>query len=386
MGRDSRLRVWIVLTAVLAALLRWWLRCRRRAWRWVPAGAMSQGRRGHAATALADGRVLVVGGHPSDVDDPPLSSAEVWAPHTDGWATVGPTAVGRSRTVLVTLADGRALVVGGWTGTTTTAECEVFDPVTGLWTQTGAMHTSRTAHAAVALDDGRVLVAGGFDHSAGDVVSSAEVYDPATGLWATTAGLSSPRQNLHLAVLPDGTVVAVGGDTGTSGSTVCERYDPATGVWAPTGPMTVDRSDDDAGGAGVALLADGRVLAAGGFGGPASWYLDSAEVYDPGPGAWNAIVSLPGAARVLPGVAPLPDGAGLVVGGWTGDLPLADAYRWSDAGGWQALPSLALARGGHTATALSGGDVLVAGGFAPGVDTAPAERLVRRRRCPPWRS
>jgi len=384
MVRNSRIRVWIAIAALFAALLEWWRRCRRGAWHWVPAGLMSQRRRGHAATALADGRVLVVGGHPADADDPPLPGAEVWDPGTDAWSAVGPMAVGRSRTALVTLHDGRVMVVGGWIGTTTTADCELFDPATGTWAPTGAMHVSRTAHAAAVLADGRVLVAGGFDHPSGDVLSSVEVYDPAVGLWTPTTGLSSPRQNLVLAVLPDDTVLAAGGDTGTSGSSVCERYDPATAVWAPSGAMTVDRSDDDAGSFGAALLTDGRVVAAAGFGGPASWYLDSAEVYDPGPNTWSAIVSLPGDPRVLPGVAPLPDGAALVVGGWTGDLPLADAYRWPGAGGWQTLPSLTVARGGHTATALPGGDVVVAGGFAPGADTAAAERLTRRRACLPW--
>lgn len=384
MSRSRGGRLGILVFALLLAVLRL-LRVRRRGgWRWVPAGVMSGPRRGHAATMLSDGRVLVVGGHPTAADDPPLATAEVWDPPTNLWTGAGSTSAGRSGTALVALADGRALLIGGWTGTTTTPDCELFDAATATWSPTGAMHTPRTAHGAALLADGRVLAAGGFDHVAGAVVATAEVYDPASGGWTPTASLSSPRQHLVLAVLPDDTVVAVGGDTGTSGSTVCERYDPAAGVWSPTGAMTVDRSDDDAGGFGAAALTDGRVLAAAGFGGPSSWYLDSAEVYDPGPGAWSAVVLLPGDPRVLPGVAALPDGAALVVAGWTGDRPLADAYRWPGADGWQTLPSLAHPRGGPTATPLPGGDVLVAGGFGPGTATVNAERLVRIRWCPTW--
>lgn len=49
-----------------------------------------------------------------------------------------------------------------------------------------------------------------------------------------------------------------------------ELYDPVTGSWTITGKMHHTRQGHTA-----SILADGKVLAAGGF------YLNSAELYDP---------------------------------------------------------------------------------------------------------
>lgn len=382
--RTARRATFAAFVAAAVAGWRWW--CGRAAWVWVRAGTMAQGRRGHAATALHDGRVLVAGGHPAAFDAPPLSDTEVWDPATNAWSLAGSLGTARSQAALVTLDDGRALAIGGWTGSGTAPTCELFDPATSSWSPTGSLATGRTLHGAALLADGRVLVAGGASHGAGGptILDSAEVYDPATGAWSPTGAMGAPRQNVHLVPAPDGSVLAVGGDPGGVGDPTCERWDPATGAWSSSAPMSTGRSNDDAGGFGVTRLGDGRVLAACGFGGPANWYLDSAEVFDPASGSWSGLPALPGPPRVLPGVVPLPDDAGLVVAGWTGDDPMGDAYRWPGSGGWQTLPSLAQPRGGPTVTALANGDVLVTGGFAPGSSTATAERLTRRGCCWRW--
>jgi large repetitive protein len=52
-----------------------------------------------------------------------------------------------------------------------------------------------------------------------------------------------------------------------------ELYDPATGTWTNTGFLNLARSDHTA-----TLLANGKVLAAGGYDGTAS--LASAEIYN----------------------------------------------------------------------------------------------------------
>jgi hypothetical protein len=363
----------------VAAGVMWWCRG-RTGWRWMADGPLLEARTEHVAVLLEDGRVLVAGG--SAPDDQVLMSAELRAASTGTWDAAAPMSVPRAGAAAIRLMDGRVLVVGGWTTGGATASAEIWDPASETWTATGSMTHARSGHAAVLLNDGRVLVAGGG--SPGGFPEQAERYDVVTGTWAPVGALSQGRKNLSLTRLTDGTVLAAGGDgAGDVGVTTCERFDPATEAWSLTGPMSTGRSHDEAGGFASTLLGDGRVLVAGGFrlnGG--STYLKSAESYGQATGAWSSLPPLPGPGRVLPAAATLDDGTGLVVGGWTGDVALADTFHCESAAGtWSTLPPLATPRAGHTATTLPGGDVLVVGGFSEVGLVGTTERLVRRTGC-----
>ncbi len=77
-------------------------------------------------------------------------------------------------------------------------------------------------------------------------------------------------------LLADGRVLVAGGNSSTDGiSASAELFDPATGSWSLTTPMPTARYYHTA-----TLLADGRVLVAGGYN-PTSGYLARAELYDP---------------------------------------------------------------------------------------------------------
>lgn len=86
-------------------------------------------------------------------------------------------------------------------------------------------------------------------------------------------------------------------------------------------------------------LADGRVLAAGGYGGGSNNVVDSAEVYDPASAIWTRTrpMSTP---RAFHAAALLPDGTVLVAGGFNAQfmtVASAERYdpktgRFSDAG------------------------------------------------------
>jgi hypothetical protein len=124
--------------------------------------------------------------------------------------------------------------------------------------------------------------------------------------------------------------------------------------WMRTASMTTARELHTA-----TLLADGRLLVAGGFG-PSNWTA-SAEIYDPASGTWTATDSL-ATARCCHTATLLPDGRVLVAGGYDNG-PLATAEIYDPASGtWTATASMASARYYHTATLLPGGRVLVAGG------------------------
>jgi hypothetical protein len=236
-------------------------------------------------------------------------------------------------------------------------------PVPGSWSPTGSMGTARAVHTATRLADGRVLVAGG-DRGAPfyDATATAELYNLSTGTWTPTGSMATARESHTATVLADGRVLVAGGNSGGSFATIfasAEIFNPATGLWSDTGSMTHVRSGHTA-----TLLNDGRVLVAGGSDGLP---LASAEIYNPATGTWAATSSM-AVARAGHTATRLNDGRVLVAGGWTGDPAgnialLASAELYNPASGtWTPTGSMTTARYRHTMTLLSDGRVLVAGG------------------------
>jgi hypothetical protein len=106
-------------------------------------------------------------------------------------------------------------------------------------------------------------------------------------------------------------------------------------------------------------LPDGIVLVAGGF--------NVSELFDPSTGQWSTTGSL-NARRIVDTATLLLDGKVLVTGGFRAgtdgtDPLLASAEQYDrSTTKWEYTSSLNTARFGHTATLLSNGKVLVAGG------------------------
>ena len=72
----------------------------------------------------------------------------------------------------------------------------------------------------------------------------------------------------------------------------------------------------------AALLSDGRVLVAGGYGGSAS--LSSAEIYDPKTSSFSPTGAMTSAREWFQATA-LQDGSVLLTGGWDGSKDYATA-------------------------------------------------------------
>ncbi|MGH2837580.1 MAG: kelch repeat-containing protein, partial [Thermoleophilaceae bacterium] len=117
-------------------------------------------------TAVVAGRrVVVIGG--SFADGVPRSEVEVW--DFDGpleFVEAASLTTPRNDHTATALPDGRIVVIGGRVSEAPLASVELFDPSSGAWRTAGTMTVARYDHAATLLNDGRILVTGGRGTSA----------------------------------------------------------------------------------------------------------------------------------------------------------------------------------------------------------------------------
>ena len=111
----------------------------------------------------------------------------------------------------------------------------------GSFIAAGAMTTPRWGHSATLLPNGKVLVAGGIaggDPANGTTVllASAELYHPSTGAFTPTGSMLTGRWQATTTLLADGRVLIAGGLSGSA-----EIYDPSTGAFTATGDMVATR-------------------------------------------------------------------------------------------------------------------------------------------------
>ncbi|MFE2282909.1 Kelch repeat-containing protein [Streptomyces sp. NPDC059443] len=168
--------------------------------------------------------------------------------------------------------------------------------------------------------------------------------------------------------LHDGRALAAGGAGALLlALSAAALHDPARGAWTETGALREARRMHS-----LTVLRDGRVLAAGGITGPQAFpphTLASSELYDPGTGTWTAAEPMSG-ARYGHSATLLTDGRVLVAGGnrprdarTTATLTTAELFdpgtrTWSPAG------DMADARWHHIAAPLPDGRLLAVGGLA----------------------
>lgn len=339
-----------------------------------------------AAALLPNGKVLLAGGAGS-------TGAELYDPAANAWAAAAsPVVAGQAGVAAVLLPGGKVLVSVGGTSSST----ELYDPAANTWSAAASRSVSGTGTVRLALVSGGLVLAVGSTPSA-----TPELYDPSTNTWRAAKRMRAARGTLAgLVTLPDGKALALGGGQDVAGP---ETYDPATDSWSTGGSAVFARTLHKA-----ILLADGRVLVAGGSttqaevyhpvtgwssagnmlqarqwhgavrlrdgrvlvcGGPGA----TAELYDPATNSWSAAASMAFARDALT-LTLLPDGRALAVGGGNTNLGNLDSAEIYDpvANRWSPAASITGGRRKHSATLLPNGKVLVAGGVSRigAVDTA----------------
>lgn len=262
---------------------------------------------GHAY--LADGRVLVPGGHIADFIG--LAKASIYNPATNSWSPVPDMNAGRWYPTVTPLANGDALVVSGqidWTAgvnplpqvyeaATNTwrslwnaqynqglypmmyllANGKVVDvgpshvtkwldtSGTGAWTYIGFRNFPWRDYGSSAMyADGKILVFGGADPP----TAMAEVIDMnvPSPAWRTVASMSVARRHHNTTILPDGTLLVTGGTSAPGYNNPAgavfhaELWNPATETWTTLASASLPRLYHSS----AMLLPDGRVLTNGG--------------------------------------------------------------------------------------------------------------------------
>lgn len=245
--------------------------------------------KGHTATVLQDGRVLIAG------RDGAIACAELYDPGTQAFTRTGDMKVLASDRAAVLLPSGKVLIVGGsidgggCISCRATASAELYDPTTGTFTSTAQSLTSaRTGATATLLPSGKVLIAGGGTTPTSGMLTTAELYDPATDSFASAGSMTAAREYHSATLLPSGQVLIAGGlSVGQAATMTAELYDPLAGTFSATGAMSSARLLHTA-----TPIGGGLVLVAGGASGLSGGGASSAELYDAASGVFTLTGSL----------------------------------------------------------------------------------------------
>jgi hypothetical protein len=195
----------------------------------------------------------------------------------------------------------------------------------------------------------------------------------AQGTWTKTGSLNTAR-NSHTATLLLNSQVLVAGGRDSAGNTLtsAELYDPSTGKWTVTRSMATARQTHSA-----TLLTNGDVLVAGGI---FSFNINgtvtcnaTAELYNSSTGQWTTTGNMT-APRCYHSATLLTDGTVLVAGGGTISSPDNSAEIYDPSKGtWKATGSMNVARAVTAATLLPSGQVLISGGNSTSAGGRSAE-------------
>ncbi len=186
----------------------------------------------------------------------------------------------------------------------------------------------------------------------------------ASGDFYRTRDMGSPRSWHTATLLANGKVLIAGGSFANNDTQLAtaEIYDPDKGTYEPTGSM-----NDPRWGHTAVRLADGKVLVAGGWIQSFTQPTRNAEIYDPATGQFTRIGDMSISRGDVPPIVPGCDGKWLVIGGTTEGTFGTGTTRIDSfdpaTGTFTHISDLVRARRDHAVVALPSGQLLVLGGL-----------------------
>ncbi len=279
---------------------------------WVAAGSLISA--GGVPTVLANGKILISG----------LAPAEVYDPVAQSSSPTGAMNFPRRGHQATLLLSGDVLVSGGVDiNLQLVPQAEIYHAGSGTWTVSGTMNNPRTGHTAIRLPAGNVLAAGGS--APVTLVTSAELFDPATGNWTLTA--SNDVGGAVSVLLPNGQALVVGNAiVDNTNTTASQSFNPASGTWSPAVSVPGFGSSQPR---ALVKLNDGQDLLIG-TGLAGSCFVLNAGLFDPAAGTWLQAATPLSNSGDFPSLAVLPDGRALLAytqGCISGLEPAAQLFR-----------------------------------------------------------
>ena len=341
--------------------------------------ALNTSRYEHSATLLNDGTVLIAGGVscPSGGSCSYLSSAEIYNPTSGIVTSTGSLSTARSATAVL-LGTGKVLIAGGY-ACDSNGNCgslqlaELYDPVAGTFSSAGSMTVPRSGQTMTMFGSGKVLIAAGENCTSltsCTALNSAEVYDPVAGTFTATGSLNDARFTASAVLLTSGKVLIAGGFDGTNYPAAAELYDPVPGTFSTTGSLNTPRAS-----ATATVFDNGNVLIAGGStcGSPGCPTATTEEYNTNG---YFSYTTYPTGNMTVPRfdqtATLLTNGQVMLAGGYNACATTCTSDSTTEifnpyAGSFTTSQSLSTGRSGHTATLLTDGAVLLVGGINNGV-------------------
>jgi hypothetical protein len=298
------------------------------------------------------------------------------------------------------MADGRILVVGGHNGAHNgLPAANIFDPASEQWTVLSNMAFQRWYPTVTMLPDGRLIVTSGESNCDGCDVSVQEIYDPSAppanswdhSLFQSKSAQFSFPYYPHVFLLPDGRILVAATGEKPIVSKVMNLNAPA---WTSVGGTAVD-------GGSTVMYLPGKFLKLGTsvnpdlpnvYSVPTAYVLDMTQVPPP---TWRQVASM-SFPRTYQNATSLPDGTVLVTGGGITtdavgvDTAVLPAELWSPGTGpgtetWRTLAAMNAPRLYHSeALLLPDGRVVVLGGGRFNSIDEPTDQLSAEFFSPPY--
>ena len=240
---------------------------------------------------------------------------------------------------------------------------QIYNPATGVWsTGSNSGLTARYGGITVAPGDGKIYVIGGLTGTGTSATSVVEVYDPVANTWTSKAPMPKANGCLVGGAI-NGQIYVLSGCNGSSYAKELDVYNPATNTWNSS-PLAVPTSGHASGVAGV---INAQLYVAGGYDTTGA-VTGTTESYDPQTNTWKTMTTMPASlAQVAGAVSAQKLYAVGGIDGSSNEQQTVYAYDPSQEGGgspWTTLSAPLSAGRTNIALAPFDGLLVAAGGSA----------------------